>query len=105
MASRNKSYIDFQIKRYEYFKIERVIFNPPATIVFWQDGTKTVVKTQDEDFDPEKGLAMAISKKAMGNRYEYYNVFEEWLPTNDNNSEVFFDDTTIKEVTDVEENL
>lgn len=76
----NKPDTDFAIKRYEYFKIERVIFNPPATIVFWQDGTKTVVKAQDEDFDPEKGLAMAISKKALGNRYEYYNVFEEWLP-------------------------
>ena len=46
-------------------EIKNVIFNDPATIVFWKDGTKTVVKCQDGDeFDPEKGLAMAIAKKA-----------------------------------------
>lgn len=28
-------------------KVERVIFNTPATIVFWNDGTKTVVKCQE----------------------------------------------------------
>ena len=61
-------------------KIENVIFNDPATIVFWQDGTKTVVKCHDGVFDPEKGLAMAISKKALGNKYDYYEEFEKWLP-------------------------
>lgn len=62
------------------FEIKNVIFNPPATIVFWADGTKTVVQSQDGDeFDPEKGLAMAISKKALGNKHEYYNVFKHWL--------------------------
>lgn len=61
--------------------IENVIFNPPATIVFWSDGTKTVVKDQGEVFgyDPEKGLAIAISKKMLGNNYSYYNVFAKWL--------------------------
>ena len=60
--------------------IKDVIFNPPATIVFWADGTKTVVKAQTEDsFDPEKGLAMAISKKALGNKYDYYNPFKKWV--------------------------
>ena len=33
-------------------RIENVIFNDPATIVFWDDGTKTVVKAQNEPFDP-----------------------------------------------------
>ena len=61
-------------------KIENVIFNDPATIVFWQDGTKTVVKCHDSIFDPEKGLAMAISKKALGNKYDYYEEFGKWLP-------------------------
>lgn len=60
--------------------IKDVIFNNPATIVFWVDGSKTVVKCQDGDvFDPEKGLAMAISKKALGNKYSSYNVFKKWL--------------------------
>jgi hypothetical protein len=62
------------------FGIERVIFNPPATIVIWEDGSKTVVKCAREDFDPEKGLAMAIAKKALGNKGSYYNVFKKWLP-------------------------
>lgn len=60
--------------------IKNVIFNDPATIVFWNDGSKTVVKAQDGDeFDPEKGLAMAISKKVLGNKYDYYNTFSRWL--------------------------
>lgn len=58
--------------------IKNVIFNPPATIVFWADGTKTVVQARGEEFDPEKGLAMAISKKALGNRGNYYNQFKKW---------------------------
>lgn len=61
--------------------IKKVIFNDPATIVLWADGTKTVVKCQDGDvFDPEKGLAMAISKKCFGNMGRYYEVFKKWLP-------------------------
>lgn len=60
--------------------IKDVIFNDPATIVFWADGTKTVVKAQDEAFDPEKGLAMAISKKALGNQGRYFETFKKWLP-------------------------
>ena len=59
----------------------RVIYNDPATIAFWSDGTKTVVKAQPGDiFDPEKGLAMTIAKKACGNKGNYYNGFKKWLP-------------------------
>lgn len=62
-------------------EIKNVIFNDPATIVFWEDGTKTVVKCQDGDeFDPEKGLAMAIAKKAYGNKSNYCNKMKKWLP-------------------------
>lgn len=64
----------------EHCGIKNVIFNDPATIVLWTDGTKTVVKAKNEAFDPEKGLAMAISKKALGNKGNYYNVFTKWLP-------------------------
>ena len=61
--------------------IEQVIFHDPATIVYWTDGTRTVVKCQDGDiYDPEKGLAMAISKKALGNKGNYCGVFKKWLP-------------------------
>lgn len=59
-------------------EIKRVIFNEPATIVFWTDGTKTVVKSAPkEKFDKEKGLAMAISKKAFGNTGAYWTDFED----------------------------
>lgn len=56
-----------------------VIFNNPAIIVFWTDGTKTVVKADNEEFDPEKGLAMAIAKKALGNKHDYYETFKKWI--------------------------
>lgn len=58
--------------------IKDVIFNEPATIVFWTDGTKTVVKASGEAFDKEKGLAMAIARKAMGNRGSYFETFRKW---------------------------
>lgn len=65
-------------------EIVRVIFNDPATVVFWSDNTKTVVKADskyEDVYDPEKGLAMAISKKFIGkNSGRYYNIFKKWLP-------------------------
>lgn len=62
-------------------EIKDVIFNEPATIIIWKDGTKTVVKCQEgEGYDPEKGMAMAISKKALGNKGNYCEVFKKWLP-------------------------
>lgn len=67
--------------------IKKVVFNDPATIVFWTDGTKTVVKQQKCDkkkkFDPEKGLAMAIAKKALGNQGNYFNEIRKWVDTYD----------------------
>lgn len=60
--------------------IEKVIFNDPATIIFWKDGTKTVVKCGDNDiYDAEKGMAMAIAKKALGNKGNYCNEFKKWV--------------------------
>lgn len=58
--------------------IKNVKFNPPATIVFWNDNTKTVVKCNGEDYDPEKGLAMCICKKMLGNKGNYYEVFKKY---------------------------
>lgn len=67
-------------KNYANLNIEKVIFNDPATIVIWKDGTKTVVKASNEPFDPEKGLAMAIVKRAFGNQGNYFNIFKKWIP-------------------------
>lgn len=61
--------------------IKNVIFNAPATIVFWADGTKTIVKCGPNDiYDPEKGLAIAIAKKHFGNDNCFHRIFKQWLP-------------------------
>ena len=47
--------------------IKKVVFSHPATIVFWKDGTKTVVKTSPNDkFDREKGILWAYYLKYTG---------------------------------------
>lgn len=57
-----------------------VIFNNPATIVYWSDGTKTVVKCQPGDvFSAEAGLTTAMLKKYMGNDNTFNRVINEWL--------------------------
>ena len=64
--------------------IEKVIFNDPATVVFWKDGTKTIVKCQEgAEFDPEKGLAMAISRHYLCDicgLERYDGVFKRYAP-------------------------
>lgn len=80
-------------------EIDKVIFNDPATIVIWKDGTKTVVKAgKDEYFDKEKGLAMAISKKVLGNEGNYYNTFKKHGAT-DKDGETFIPLSLLKECT------
>ncbi len=59
-------------------EISNVYFNDPVTVVLWKDGTKTLVKAIDEPFDKEKGLAMAIAKKSMGNKGNYFNEIKKW---------------------------
>ena len=76
-------------------KIKNVIFNDPATIVFWSDGTKTVVKCGENDiYDPEKGLAMAVAKKYIGtnkSHSNYIDEFKKWLPKEEAPSDPFAD--------------
>lgn len=84
------------------YGIENVIFQNPATIVFWSDGTKTVVNCMDnveerkkivdgkeviirkprksETYSKEAGLAMAIVKKWAGNNGNYNNIFRKFIP-------------------------
>ena len=62
-------------------QITDVIFNAPATIVKWTDGTKTVVKCgKGDQYDKEKGLALAVAKKYYGNISGWYSKkFAQWL--------------------------
>lgn len=65
-------------------EIKNVYFNDPVTVVMWNDGTKTIVRCSENDFyDPEKGLAMAIVKKAYGNDNKFHKVFKKWIPEED----------------------
>lgn len=59
-------------------EIDSVVFNDPATIVFWKDGTKTVTKCAAGDtFNKETGLAMCIIRKLCNNKH-FNNVFEKF---------------------------
>ena len=59
-------------------KAKKVIFNAPATIVLWDDGTKTIVKCSDEDeYDEEKGLAMCYCKKMLGEKRYKTDIIKE----------------------------
>ena len=60
--------------------IKNVRFSPPATIVFWSDNTKTVVKAQNgEPFDAEKGLMACIVKRITGNTGRYNELFKKYI--------------------------
>lgn len=65
--------------------IEKVIFNPPCTIVIWSDKSKTIVKCQPGDvYDAEKGLALCISKKYFNNQGNFNEVFKKHIPKTEN---------------------
>ena len=76
-------------------KFKQVIYNDPATIIFWEDGTKTVVKcdgtrtitladgttktiktSEGEKYDELKGLMMGIIKKVYGFK-KFYDIYED----------------------------
>ena len=60
--------------------IKQAIFNPPATVILWDDGTKSVVKCQNgEPFDAEKGFVMAYLKKLLGNDNTFNKEITRWV--------------------------
>ena len=60
--------IRYALRHEEKYKAKQVIFNPPATIVLWTDGTKTVVKCDPLDiYNETTGVALCYMKKALGN--------------------------------------
>lgn len=61
-------------------KIKQVIFNDPATIIIWADGTKTVTKCHPDDFyDKEKGLMACIIKYLTGNTGRWNEILKDWI--------------------------
>lgn len=70
-------------------EISKVHFNPPMTIVLWEDGTKTTVRCQEGDaYSDEVGLALCIAKKALGNKGNFNNVFRKWVPEEEDTTTV-----------------
>ena len=68
----------------EELDFEDIIINPPATIVKWDDGTKTVVKCQNGDvYDAEKGIALCFMKKMFNNKSYYNEVIKEAIAVNE----------------------
>lgn len=61
--------------------LNKIIFNGPATIVLWNDGTKTVVKCSDFDVDdPYAAVAQAYMKKIFGSNNQFKKMVDKWLP-------------------------
>ena len=64
------------------FEIRSVLSNRKknAFSVVWMDGTTTVVHCQSgDDWDDEKALAMCFTKKALGNKGNFNNKFNDAL--------------------------
>jgi len=69
---------DFKVNGRKIY-MKEVMYNNPATIVFWNDGTKTVAKCHAEDkYSKETGLAICILKRLAGNT-KVRNIFNEWI--------------------------
>lgn len=65
----NTNLYDFLYDFNKELKVTKVIYNDPATIVYFSDGTKSVVKLHPEDtFNETTGLLMAISKRLLGSK-------------------------------------
>lgn len=76
LVAKDLASLSFAFNDTVFIKVKpvKVIFNNPATIVVWDDGTKTIVKKQKGDrYDKEKGLALCYMKKALGNTSRQLN--------------------------------
>lgn len=63
--------------------VRQVIYNHPATIVHWDDGTKTVVKCDEEDdYDEMTGFLLCFMKKVCGNTGRYNEVLRKQVWNN-----------------------
>ena len=99
---------EVKVTVYDAMDIRNVYFNKPMTIVIWKDGTKTMVKCQDGDlYSKETGLAIAIAKKALGNKGNFNEVFKKWIPdyAKEDVKEVCDAKEDVKEVCDTKEDV
>lgn len=93
MYAVNKNMVDCIENVLHPCRIEKVIFHDPATIVIWKDKTKTVVKCHNEPYDREKGLAMCIAKKVLGDKF--HSTFREWCKEEEKDGNCFMDNRSL----------
>lgn len=68
----------FKPKIMTTFIPKKIIYNGPATIVFWDDGTKTVVKRSEKDIDNKyNAFCAALAKKIYGNNSKINSIVAE----------------------------
>lgn len=60
--------------------VKNVVFSGPCTIVFWNDGTKTISRCDDLDaYDAEKGILACMAKKLYKNTSLYNEVINKYV--------------------------
>ena len=63
--------------RSQHDTIKKIIFNQKACIVFWKDGTKTIVKRKENDkFDKYAAVAQAIAKHLYGSTSAFHKMVD-----------------------------
>ena len=83
---KERAYAPFPVPPIEFIKVKdkwkpHIIFNGAATIVFWTDGTKTVVKCKEgTEYNAEEGLRWCIIKKLLGDSPEFWNFIKGAVP-------------------------
>lgn len=88
--------------------IKKVVYNPPATVVLWNDGTKTVSKCDKEDkFDKLTGFILCVVKHYVGGK-KLRERTEKWVyntPEKDsNNTNIKFNKNKVNKVSKVDYN-
>lgn len=78
------------------FRVKKVIFNGPATIVIWGDGTKTVVKCKEGDsYFKWAGFALCFAKKLYGK--DFHRQFRHWCGSEDISEKTYGEGTSVSE--------
>lgn len=78
--------IKFPLPAPQKASIHKIVFNGPATIVFWTDGTKTIVRYNDKTEtidDREKAVFAACAKKLIGTNKTGSNYLDRIKPAFD----------------------
>ena len=77
---KDKTYFDgyrTAVKDMKHLSIDRVVYNNPVTIVFWSDGTKTVVKCRKPDkYDRRTGVLLCCAKRLLGHDKDWFDQLD-----------------------------